>query len=142
MSQLANPQFLPDPGGPGGLYGGPTGIALAAGASVTVPFAVGAAGKTTAGYPSNCLMARLQALLFAGSAVAATNGLQWQILSCSDGGTRYDASAYATGPTIPAVASTVSPASIDLPPGQYKAVLTNLDATNAVAVALSLGWLA
>lgn len=140
MSLTANPQFTPDPGGVGGLYGGATGTTLAGGASVTQAFGVGAGSKTTSGYATACLSCRLQAALFAGATVAATNGLQVQVYSCSDGGpTQYDTVSYATFPQLGAVASSTTADSIDLPPGLYKAVLTNLDATNSIKVALTLG---
>lgn len=144
MSLPYDPQFAGDPtaasSGVGGLYGGSTGTALAGGASVTVTFAIGAGPKTTSGYPTSCLLARLQAILFAGGTVATTSGLSWSIFSCSDSGpTRYDTVAYASGPTVGAVASSVTGASIDLPPGCYKATLTNLDASNSINVALTLG---
>jgi hypothetical protein len=134
------PQFAPDPGGTGGLAGGGSGAALAAGASATVSFSIGCAG-TPAPYPTACLSGRLQLDLFASATVSATNGLQWTIASSSDGGLKYDGLAYATGPVIPATASTVTPATIDLPPGQYQVAITNLDATYGVSYALSLGWL-
>ncbi len=139
MSLPYDPQFTKDPTGTGNVYGGATGTTLAASASVTENFAVGAGSQTTSGYPVACQSARLQALCFGGSAVAATNGLQWQIFSSSDGGTTYDSVAYQSGPTIGAVASTTTAASIDLGPGQYQIKLTNLDATNAIKVALTCG---
>jgi hypothetical protein len=139
MSLPYTPQFSPDPHGVGGLYGGGSGASLGAGATVTVPLAIGAGTATTSGYPASCLSARLAVRLIPGATVAATAGLQVQVYSSSDGGTNYDSTAYATGPALPAVASTVASASIDLPPGQYKLALTNLDATNAVSVSASLG---
>lgn len=142
MSLSADPQFYADPNGEGGLYGGSTGTTLAAGASTTKTFAVGVGSGSTSGYATACLSARLQALDFGQSTVAGTNGLQVQIFSSSDGGTQYDTTAFAVNQTITTVASTVEAVSWEIPPGYYQCKLTNLDATNAIKVGLSLGWTA
>ncbi len=141
MSLPYLPQHHPDPNGVGGLYGGSGGTPLAGGASATIAMAIGAGTLSKTGYPSQCLAIRMQALCFAGATVAATNGLQVQVYSCSDSGpTEYDTIAYATMPQIGATASSVTGATIDLPPGVYEVKLTNLDANNSINVALTAGY--
>lgn len=98
----------------------------------------GAQGTTTTG---SAVAARLQVWNTGGVSVAATNGLQVQLFSTSDG-TNYDTIFYGVNSTITTVASTASLASWDIPPGQYKLTLTNLDVTNAVTVEVTLGTIA
>lgn len=140
MSLSADPTFNPDT--TGNLYGGATGTTLAASGVISQTFAFGCASGNTSGRPSAALSGRLQALDFGGSSVASTNGLQVQLYSSSDGGTTYDTLAFAVSQTIGTVASSTTVASWEIPPGYYKLVLTNLDATNAIKVAASLGYTA
>jgi hypothetical protein len=96
----------------------------------------GAAGTTTTG---SALSGRLQVWCGGNTAVAAVSGLQVQVFSTSDG-TKYDSVPYAVNGVIAAVISTTTVQSWDLPPGQYKLTVTNLDATNSLLnVEASLG---
>lgn len=75
----------------------------------------------------------LHALNTPGGSVSATNGLQVQVYR-----------RYGTGPTngqtpvvsitIPSVASTAASADLQLGPGKYHVICTNLDGTNAITV--------
>lgn len=136
MSLPAAPSFTV--GSAGNLYAS---TVLNANTSVTVgPFYVGVAGQTGAAGTTttgSALAGRLQVWNTATGTVAATNGCQVQILSTSDG-TNYDTIQYA-GFTITSVASTSELQSIDLPNGQYKLKLTNLDTTNNITVEATLG---
>jgi hypothetical protein len=135
MSLSASPTFTP--GSAGNLYAS---TSLAASGTYTSGFFYvgvsgqsGAQGSTTTG---SALSGRLQ-IWDVATTVAATNGLLVQIFSTSDG-TNPDTIAYA-GFTITSLASSTVIQSLDLPPGQYKVKLTNLDATNAIAVEMTLG---
>jgi hypothetical protein len=135
MSLSAAPTFTA--GSAGNLV---SSASLAAGATTTQVFYIGVSGQTGAVgsiTTGSALAGRVQVWNTGGGTVASTNGLQVQILSTSDG-TNYDTIAYA-GSTITTVVSTAVRASYDLPPGQYKLSLTNLDATNAITVEASLG---
>jgi hypothetical protein len=121
------------PGSAGNVYGP---ASLAANTSVTsnafyvgVSGQSGAQGSTTTG---SAVSGRLQVASTGGATVATTNGCQVQVLSSSDGGTTYDVVPYIGPFVIATVASTLESASYDLPPGQYKLKLTNLDTTNAL----------
>lgn len=143
MALAAAPTFTP--GSTGNVYGSNT---LAAGANTTaVPFYIGvsgqsgAAGSATTG---SALGGRLQVSNTSGSATATTNGCQVTVYSTSDG-TSYDTLAYGgTGFVIPtsSTANTATLQSFDLPPGQYKINLKNLDTTNAITVQVTLGTIA
>ena len=140
MSLSAAPTFTA--GSIGNIYGA---NALAANASTTQgPFYIGvsgqsgAEGSTTTG---SAVSGRVQVIDTGGATVAATNGCQVQIFSTSDAGTTYDAVPFVFF-VIPTVASTAQAASVDLPPGQYKLKLTNLDTTNAITVEATLGTVA
>lgn len=137
MSLSADPTFTA--GSTGNIYGGSTGASLAASGSVSQTFAFGCSSGNTSGLPSSALSGRLQVLDFGGSAVATTNGLQVQLFSSPDGGTTYDTVAFAAAGTIATTASTTTAESWEIPPGNYKLTLTNLDATNAIKVAATLG---
>jgi hypothetical protein len=138
MSLAAAPTFTP--GSAGNIYGSNS---LAANTSYTtsafyvgVSGQSGAAGSTTTG---SAVSGRVQVWNTGGATVATTNGLQVTVFSTSDG-TNYDTIAYGgTGFVIATVASTAALASFDLPPGQYKIKLTNLDTSNAITVEITLG---
>jgi hypothetical protein len=139
MPLSAAPTFTP--GSTGNIYASNP---LAANAStIQGPFFIGVSGQ--GGSPGSAttgsaLSGRVQVINTGGSAVASTNGLQVQVFSTSDGGTTYDTVAFGgTNFVITTIASTSTPLSFDLPPGQYKIKLTNLDASNAITVEVTLG---
>jgi hypothetical protein len=109
---------------------------LAASGTTTFTFAIG----DSSGSPTSALGGTLQLYCIA-TTVAATAGLQWTITKSADTTPTYSSVAYVTGPTIPAVSSSTTSACIDLPPGQYQANLTNLDATNAIHYEATLALL-
>jgi hypothetical protein len=126
------------PGSSGNVYGS---NALAGNASVTATFAVGLSGDS--GPPGSittgsAVSGRLQVINTGGGTVATTNGCQVQVFSTSDG-TNYDTVPFIGPFVITTVVSTAEPASYELPPGQYKLKLTNLDTTNAITVEATLG---
>lgn len=139
MSLTAAPTFTA--GSTGNIYGSNS---LGAGASTTLgPFYIGvfgqsgAQGSTTTG---SAVSGRIQVLNTGGATVATTNGLQVQVFSTSDGGTTYDSIAFGgVNFIIPTTASTSTPASFDLPPGQYKIKFTNVDASNSITIEATLG---
>jgi hypothetical protein len=111
---------------------------LAAGTTAAAfTFSVG----DSSGSPSSALGGTLQVYLIA-TTVAATAGLTVTIYKTADTTPTYSTVAYITGPTIPGVTSSTTSACIDLPPGQYSCVVTNLDATNAVHYEATLAILA
>jgi uncharacterized protein YdbL (DUF1318 family) len=109
---------------------------LGASTTTTFTFAIGDSAASTA----SALGGALQVYLVATS-VSATNGLSITINKSADTTPNYSTVAYATGPTIPAVASSTTSACIDLPPGQYQASIANLDATNAIHYEATLALL-
>ena len=141
MSLSAAPTFTP--GSAGNIY---SSNSLGANTSFTTSaFYVGVSGQsgsqgsTTTG---SALAGRVQVWNTGGGTVASTNGLQVTAFSTSDG-TNYDTVAFGgTGFVIATVVSTAALASFDLPPGQYKIKLTNLDVTNAITVEITIGTLA
>jgi hypothetical protein len=108
----------------------------ASGTSSALTFSVG----DSSGSPASALGGTLQVYLIAGT-VAGTNGLTITIYKTADTTPTYSTVAYITGPTIPAASSATTSACIDLPPGQYSAVFTNLDATNGVHYEATLALL-
>jgi hypothetical protein len=109
---------------------------LASSTTTTFTFAIGDSAAST----SSALGGTLQIYLIA-TTVAATNGLSITINKSADTTPTYSTVAYATGPTIPAVASSTTSACIDLPPGQYQASITNLDASNSIHYEATLALL-
>jgi len=137
MSLSADPSFTV--GSTGNLIAS---TGLAANTSVSATFYIGVAGQSGAAGSITtgiALFGRLQIASTPGSTVAATNGLNVNVYSTSDG-TNYDTIAYGVSSVIPSVASTVARMSWDLSPGQYKLTLQNLDTTNSLtAVVATLG---
>jgi len=127
-------------GSTGNIYGSTTGTTLNANTAVTETFNFGnsanasGTGLTGAAAIAGCL----QVLDFGGGTVAATNGLQVQVYRSGDGGTTYSTIAY-TAFVVGTVTSVTTAGDVDLEPGFYSVKLTNLDVTNAIKVALTLG---
>jgi hypothetical protein len=110
--------------------------ALASASTTTFTFAIG----DSSGSPTSALSGTLQVYLIAGT-VAGTNGLSITINKSADTTPNYSTVAYTLGPTIPAVTSATTSACIDLPPGQYQASITNLDAVNGIHYEATLALL-
>lgn len=70
-----------------------------------------------------------------GGTVAATRGLQVDIKNRYGSSPTTSATAMLTYTLPSAVASTLESLTLDLPPGQYNILFTNLDASNAITVA-------
>jgi len=100
----------------------------ALGASASVSFTVDFSTSSYGGW--------LQAWNTGGGTVAATNGLQAQILAAGDTTPNYDTIALFAF-TITTIASATNRKSILLPTGKYNVKLTNLDATNGITVVAS-----
>ena len=139
MSLANDPTFTKD--ATGNLYGTSAGTTLNANTSVSQNFAFGTATGATAGYPgaNGALSGRLQALNFGGATVNATNGMQVQLFSSSDGGTTYDTIPFGISEIIGTVVNTTTAKSWEIPPGYFKCTMLNLDPANAIKAALSLG---
>ena len=124
----------------------PSQLASRAGTSTTQgPFYIGVSGQSGSqgsATTGSALGGRVQVWNTGGATVAGTNGLQVTIYSTSDG-TNYDTLPFGgTGFIIPTTASTAVLQSFDLPPGQYKIVLKNLDTANAITVEATLATVA
>lgn len=138
MSLAAAPTFTA--GAAGNLIGAATSLVNATPVSSTFVVGVsgnsGAQGTITTG---TALSGRVQVWSKGGGTVAATNGCQVQVFSTSDG-TNYDTVPFAAISFVIANAvSTQYYQSFELPPGQYKLTLTNLDTVNAITVEATLG---
>ena len=140
MSLSAAPTFTP--GSPGNLV---PSQACTSATPVTTTFAIGLAGDAgpqgslTTG---SAVSGRIQVWSKGGTSVAATNGCLVQVFSTSDG-TNYDTVPFAGVSFV--IANAVSAQyyqSFELPPGQYKLLLSNLDTTNAITVEATLGTIA
>jgi hypothetical protein len=140
MSLASAPTF--NPGSTGGIYGGAGGASLAASTSHTVQFSFGCSSGNTGSLPTSALYGRLQIIDTGGSAVAVTNGLQVQLYSSSDAGATEDSVPFVLNQTITTIASTAAAQSWDIPPGNYFLKLSNLDATYAITVTVTLGYAA
>jgi hypothetical protein len=87
----------------------------------------------------SALSGRIQVWSKGGTAVATTNGCQVQVFSTSDG-VNYDTVPFGGVSFVIANAiSTQCYQSFELPPGQYKLALSNLDTANAITVEATLG---
>lgn len=96
----------------------------------------GAQGSTTTG---SAVSGRVQVWSKGGGTVGTTNGCQVQVFSTSDG-TNYDNIAFGGVNFVIANAiNTQYYQSFELPPGQYKLSLSNLDTANAITVEATLG---
>ncbi len=114
---------------------------LVASGTVSATFYIAVAGQTGAqGTTATgaAIYGRVQVWNTGGSSVSATNGVLTQVFATSDG-TNYDTVPFGAQYIITTVASTPERQSFDLPPGQYKLTLTNLDGTYATTVEATLG---
>jgi hypothetical protein len=140
MSLSAAPSFTP--GSPGNLVPSQT---CTGATSVTATFAIGLSGDSgpqgslTTG---TAVSGRIQVWSKGGTSVSTTNGCLVQVFSTSDG-TNYDTVPFAGVSFIIANAvSTQNYQSFELPPGQYKLSLSNLDTSVAITVEATLGTIA
>jgi hypothetical protein len=137
MSLAASPTFTP--GSAGNLIAS---TSCTSGTPITATFAVGLSGNS--GAPGSlttgsALSGRVQVWSKGGAAVATTNGCQVQVFSTSDG-TVYDTVAFGgVNFVIANAVSTQYYQSFELPPGQYKLLLANLDTTNSITVEATIG---
>lgn len=133
-----NPTFTA--GTPGNVYGGATGIPLAAGATTTQTFAFGTAPGSGSGLSgSSALSGLLQVLDFGGATVGNPNGLQATLFRSGDG-VNYSSVAYAgVAAVVGTVVSTTTSQDFNIEPGYYQIVLKNLDLANAIRVGVTLG---
>ena len=141
MPLSASPTFTP--GSPGNVV--PASTTVTSGTPVTATFAIGlsgdsgAQGTTTTG---SAIAGRVQVWNTGGASVSTTNGLQVQVFSTSDG-TNYDTLPYGgINFVITTVASTAQYQSFDLPPGQYKISVSNLDTSHTTNAQVTLGTIA
>ena len=140
MSLSAAPTFTP--GSPGNLVPSQT---CTSGTPVTATFAIGLSGDSGAQgsiTTGSAVSGRIQVWSKGGSSVSSTNGCLVQVFSTSDG-TNYDTVPFAGVSFVIANSSNAQYfQSFELPPGQYKLSLSNLDTTYSITVEATLGTIA